>query len=265
MNIYKQELINFRFQTILWTVILSGVCILCSAVYPVLYSNKDVFLSILSKFPPEVVTGLGFDIDTMFSALGYYCFILTYILLIGAFQGAIIGIKVIRNDQNENAESFILTKPISRKNILRAKTLAALTCLFITNVIIQLLSVVMMFLVSKESFNVLRMIMINLGLLLVQVTFASIAMVVGAFTKKKKTTNLIAVVIIFAFYVLHMVEDILDAKFLKYINPFSYFDPNDILTSGNYSWTFMIASVVIMLFCINFSFIHYENSDIIKE
>lgn len=263
MNIFKHELKNYRFTTFLWTIVLISIFALFMFMFPAYYQNKDSILEFFNFYPKEILSVLGINLDTIFTPLGYYCFIFTYITFFGAFMSSSLGLKIMLNDKQNNASEFILTKPIKRQKILAYKTAAAILCLITCNIIYQLFSLVVIALI-KETQNVSLSILfqINLSLLLIQITFLFIAMVIGSYIKKPKTLWIIAIMVIIVFYIISAIESMIDNPILRYLNPFSYFKASDIIETGHYKMSFITASIFITFFCYNFSFVSYENDDI---
>lgn len=264
MNIFLRELRFFRFQTVLWTSIIVFVVVFYLSIYPTFYQSKEEFTEILNNFPKEVLEALNVDGDRLFTPLGYYCFTFSYIVIIGAFQAGVLGLKVMLGDTLEKANSFILTKPVSRKKILTSKLCAAIASLVITNIIFQIFSfLVMMMINNSEGIIWYQLFLINLALLLIQLTFVSITMMIGGFIKKPKAVTITAVISIIVFYVLSILQELTDLEFLRYLNPFSYFKVDDILVTGGYKSGFIVASIFITFFCVNFGYIHYDTSDVL--
>lgn len=266
MNIIRFELKNLRFQFVLWTGILLLVTTFYLSIYNVFYSNKESFLEIINNFPPEALQAFRINKDTIFSPLGYYSFLFSYLSIIAAFQAGILGLKIMNGDYQENAVSFLFTKPISRKRILSYKLIAGLIVLIGTNILFQLSSLCLMEIIKgTETINLYHLFLINTGLFFIQITFMSITMMIGGFIKNTSAVNISAIVSIVVFYIISIVEDTINNPILRYINPFSYFKVSDILESGGYKSGFIIASIFLTFFCFNFAYIHYDTMDVIRR
>lgn len=220
-------------------------------IYPSYISNQETLTIIFNSYPALTLEAIGIDLETCFTPVGYYCFILRYITLLAAIEAAIIGAKVITS---ENKNSFLYTKPIKRKTILTSNLLAGLFCLVITNIVYSLVSCITMAFLTKVDYTAL--LLLNLGLFLLQITFASVIMMFASFVKKQRTISLISYITIFGFYTLSIIENIVDNVILRYINPFSYFEATTILKNGGFNKGFIIASIFIVFYMINFSYIH---------
>ncbi len=264
MRIYFEELKKVRFQTILWTLILSFILVIFLSMYPSYYENKDSVTSALNSFPDSFLKALGISLETIFTPLGFYAFLFEYIMILGAIQSALMGVKIIANDKIFQTQEFLFTRPIKRHKILTSKIMACVTSLIITNVIFHILSIVLIsFINTEDSINLLQLFEINSSLLLLQITFLAISMVFAAFIKKPKTTMSISLIVVFGFYLLSLVEELFDLILLRYINPFSYFKISDIVIDGSYKASFIVATVFIIIFCLNFTYRGYETEDIL--
>ncbi len=263
MNIIKYELKFHKNTFVLWTIILLLIFIIYMLIYPIYKSNQEVITDILNNMPKEVQIGLNMNPDTIFTPLGYYSFMFNYVTIIAAFEAAILGLRAMKYDQMEHANSFILTKPLSRKNIYTYKLISALVFVTLTNIIYQIVVIVGMLIIKGDvEINFYHLFLINLGLYFIQLTFISISMMIGAFIKKTKTLTITSIVIIFVFFILSIVENALDIPFLRYLNPFSYFKISDVLLNGGYKASFITATIFLTFFCISFSYNHYANIDI---
>lgn len=266
MNIFLKELSSLKRSFFIFSFILILFLIIFMSMYPTMLESKDSLYEVFSSFSPQILEAFDVNLDTIFTPLGFYTYIFTYITIIGALMAGILGLGVMIKDNLEGATEFILTKPYPRKKILKNKLYAAICCLVATNIIYQIASIVLMFFISgSESVNVIQLILINTALLLIQLTFLTICMVIGAYIRKPSALIITSVIIIVFFYILSIIENILNNVILRYINPFSYFKASDIINNGGYNKNFIIATVFIIFFCLNFSFGSYENEDVIGK
>ena len=219
--------------------------------YPTYIANKENITIIFNSYSDLTLDILGINLSTCFTPVGYYTIIFKYITLLSAIEASILGTKVIINDCKNQ---FLYTKPITRNKILTSKLCALLLCLLITNLVYQITSCLLMFFLTGVDYKAL--LLINLGLLFFQITFSSIIMMIASFIKNTNNITIISFISIVIFYTLSIIEEQYNNIILRYINPFSYFKASDILENGNYSIGFIFATIFIIFYMINFSYIH---------
>lgn len=263
MKLYKISLRRYLLIALLWAIPLFIVLSLALSLYPIINNNSLEINSFLSRYNNETLVFLNINDDTFSSILGFYTYLFPIFTLLGAFGASHLGLKVMLDDRLNNIQIFLLTKPLTRKEILNNKKLAAITLLVIENIIFNIISLLLITLLKGDSeINLLYLFEINTSLLLLQITFMFITMMISSFFKRPKSLLTKSLIIILLFFILSLIEHTYPNIILSYINPFSYFKVSDILTQGTYQYRFIVASLVIVFYSNTFSLSNYENEDI---
>ena len=132
MNMFLHELKAYRKSTIIWSVALAGIVIVFLSMFPAFSSNTEELKKLLENLPLALRNAIGLSLDTIGSLLGFYSTLtFLYITLCGAIQAMNLGTSIVSKEVREKTADFLLTKPVSRVQILTAKLLAALTSLVI--------------------------------------------------------------------------------------------------------------------------------------
>ncbi len=97
---------------------------------------------LLAKFPPELRAAFGMDKMDLSTVLGFYSFIFLFVQLCLAIQASNYGFGLVSIEESELTADFLLSKPVSRAQVLTSKLLAALTSLTITNLVVWVSSFV---------------------------------------------------------------------------------------------------------------------------
>ena len=84
------------------------------------------------QFPPELRAAFGLDALDMATVLGFYGFVFLFVQLCLAIQAGNYGFGLVSIEESELTADFLLSKPVSRAQILTSKLLAALTSLLVT-------------------------------------------------------------------------------------------------------------------------------------
>ncbi len=94
-----------------------------------------------------------------------------YITLCGSIQAMNLGTSMLSKEVRDKTADFLLTKPVSRSEIMTAKLLAALTSLVITNGMYLIISSIMASAVTSEAYSVKTFLMISITLFFIQLMF----------------------------------------------------------------------------------------------
>ena len=242
MKLYKLSLKRYLKTSVIWALPLFLLLIISLSFFPTLKDNQFNINLFLIKQNPETLKFLEINSDTFSTPLGFYAYIFPLLTLLGAFSASHLGLQVMLDDRLDNIQIFLLTKPLTRKEILNTKKLSAITILFLENIFFNIVSIILLFVINSSSeINFIQLIQINTSLLLLQITFMFITMMIASFFKKPKSLLLKSLIIILLFFILSMIELTYPNVILKYINPFSYFTVADLITTGTYQYRFIVA------------------------
>lgn len=129
MNVFKHELRRNLMLTVVWSIVITGISAIVLSFYPVIQSDMNTYLQVLSNFPPALKSAMGIFTDLFTTTLGYYTFGLTLSLFFVGIHALIQGIRIVSKEIQDKTADFLMTKPVSRTSILSSKILASLTLL----------------------------------------------------------------------------------------------------------------------------------------
>ena len=201
MNIFLHELKAYRKSTIIWTCAMAALAILYLSIFPSFSKDVADFKKLLEGYPVGVRKALGISMDSITSLIGFYSFILGYIMLCGAIQAMNIGTSIISKEVRDKTADFLLTKPVSRKKIFTAKLLGALASLIITNVIYIIIVVITVSVINSGKYSMKIFLMISFTLFFVQVMFMCLGIIISVSMRKIKSVLPISLgTVFFLFY-----------------------------------------------------------------
>ncbi len=262
MNIFLHELRSHRKSTFIWSLSLILLVLLFMSFYPSFSKDAENFTKMMEGYPEAVRNLMGVNLGSFFTILGFYSFLLTFITLCGAVQSMNLGTSIISKEVREKTADFLLTKPVTRKTIMTAKFLAALTSLIITNILYLIAASIITIQVKNADFNYKVFILLSLSLFFVQLIFLAIGFMVSVLVPKIKSVLPVSLGTVFAFYFLGMFSGTSGEEAKRYVSPFKYFDTFYIMKHANYEKSFLIAGAVIIMISIITSFIVYMKKDI---
>jgi len=262
MGIYLFELKTIRKNTIIWAITLSALCAFFMSIYPAYASNEEAVKEMLKGYPPELLSAFALNVDTLFSVLGFYSFVFTYIIFCGAVQAGNLGIGMVSRENRAKTSDFLLTKPIQRKTVLTAKLLASLTSLVFTNIVYLIASTVFCLTITNTEFDVKALVLLSLTLFFIQLVFVSIGTLLGIVFQKVKSVVTASLCLTFAFFALSMLDSFIDKNLLKYITPFKYFNSTEIIKNLSYEPSSLLTVLAVCTVCIFASYLLYIKRDV---
>lgn len=262
MNMYLHELGAYKKSTIIWTISLSAIAIIFLAMFPGFTSNATDVKKLFEGYPVALRNALGLSLDSFTTLLGFYSFTFLYITLCGAIQAMNLGTSIISKEVSEKTADFLLTKPISRVQIMTSKLLAALTSIVITDVIYFVVASIMASVMTSKVFSMKIFILISATLFFIQLIFLSIGFIVSVIVPKIKSVLPVSLGTVFAFFFISMFGSAIGDNNVRYVTPFKYFSSAYIIKNASYEVSFIILELVIIIIAIVASYIIYSKKDI---
>ena len=262
MNIFLHELKAYRKSTIIWSISLVLIIALFMSLYSSIAKDAEGFLKILENYPEAIRNAIGFNQGNFFTILGFYSFPLSFITLCAAIQAMNLGTSIVSKEVREKTADFLLTKPVTRSQILTAKLMGAFVSLVITNIIYFAAASVLAFQVKTDDFSMKIFFLLSLTVFFIQLIFLALGIIISVIVPKIKSVLTVSLTTVFAFYFLGIFSDTTGEEVKRYISPFKYFDTAYIIKHAGYEASFLIAGAVIILLAIMASFVVYSKKDI---
>jgi len=257
MNVYLHELRSYKKSTITWTISLCAITVIFLLIYPSFSGNSEEIKKIFEAYPESVRKAFGISIDGITSLLGFYSYVFLYVVLCGAIQAMNYGTSVISKETRDKTADFLLTKPVSRIQIITSKILAILTSILITNIIYLIVAFIMANLMKKEAFNVKIFFMISFTLLFMQILFIAIGILTSVILPKIKSVISVSLGTVFGLFIANMCASVIGEEAIRYITPFKYFDFPYIIKNGSYEVRFIILQIVLIVIALIASYVIY--------
>lgn len=262
MNIFFHELKAYRKSTIIWSVSLVMIIVLFMSFYPSFAKDAEEFQKIMEGYPEAIRNALGFNFESFFTIIGFYCFPLSFITLCGAIQGMNLGTSIVSKEVREKTADFLLTKPVTRTTVLTSKLMAAFISIVITNIAYLAVTITMAFQVQTEDFSLKILIMLSLTMFFIQLIFLALGIIISVIAPRIKSVLTVSLTTVFAFYFLGMFSSTTGEEAKRYISPFKYFDTAYIIKHASFESTFLIVGAVIIILAIAASYFVYAKKDI---
>lgn len=262
MNIIKRELRSNLKSTIIWSASMIFLVFVWMIEYES-FANNPQINDLLDSMPQGLLEALGMGNMTLSSLGGFIGAIGLYLYLLLGIQAVLLGSSIIAKEERDRTAEYLFTLPVSRKQVIKSKLLAAIINLIILNLVTLAITIVSSMNYEKDQGFYKFIGLLFLSIFMVQMIFLSIGMLVASINKNHKKSGNISVTILMVTFIISSLINIVDKlDFLKYITPFKYFDADLLLYEARMEPVFIILSILIIAAGIGGSFIFYPKRDL---
>jgi ABC-2 type transport system permease protein len=261
MNIFIFELKAYRKTNIVWTLSIIAGMFFFMALFPTFARDAEEMNKMLQAYPESVRKALGLTVD-LATLLGYYSYVLLYVMLSGSIQAMNLGLSIISKEARHKTADFLLTKPVKRSFVLASKIAAAASSLALTSTCYVAAAYFTALLVKDGPFDTEIFFLLSLTLFFMQMIFLSLGFIAAVVFTRIKSVLSISLGTVFGFFIINMLGSVFGEKTLRYITPFKYFDFVFIIKNGSYEFNFLILGALVTAAAFSLSFIIYSKKDI---
>jgi len=262
-TIFKHEFLIRMRSVIIWSLSAAALILFFFSFFSAFSDQAELMNQLLSKFPPQMRAAFGMNNMDLTSALGYYSFIFVFVQLCLAIQAGNYGFGLVSIEEAELTADFLMTKPVSRTQVLNSKLLAAICSLALTNAIVWASSFIALHLFKGDHPYELKNLLMLLGSIAIfQLFFLAVGLVISLLVKRVRSVTPYALGLAFGMYVLNALNGIFDEVAIEWIMPFKHFDAPAIATSGQYDSRLVLFNITISLVALGVSYWLYQRRDI---
>ncbi len=262
MNIFWQEIRLQRKTALIWCLTMIMLAAFFLSIYPAFAQNAQEARKILAAYPAAVLAALGISLETIGLFTGFYSLLFNYVLLCGAIQAMNLGLSLTAREVNDRTAEFLLSKPVSRGQILSAKLLAALTLLLLTNLLFLGAVLLLSWAMVSEPFDMKTFLLISFTLFLVQAIFLSAGTAAAVVLGRVRSIISLSLGTVFALFVINMFSSVIGDRALRFITPFRYFDFTYIMQNRRYEAPFLWTEAAVVAAAAAVSFYMYSRRDV---
>ena len=261
MNIFAREMKVHAKSLIIWSIGMLFMVAAGMAKYDGAASSNLSMNEILAQMPQSLQNIIGaFDLS---KASGYYGVLFLYLVLMGTIHAAMMGADIISKEESYKTSEFIFVKPVSRDKIITSKLSAALVNILILNLVTLISSIAIVGYYSRGEDVTSDILKLMIGLFILQVMFLFIGTAISALCRKPKSSISVATGILLFMFMLSMAIDINDSLSpLKYFTPFKYFEAKNLMYGGEFQFTFVFLSILIIGVCSYVTYVFYRKRDL---
>jgi len=263
MNIYMRELKAHRKSLVIWCVGIFLLIIAGMGKYSAGAAAGDDSMNQLMKEMPQSLQNLfGVGTFDLTIAVEFFAILYLYLLFMAAIHAAMLGSGIISKEERDRTAEFLLVKPVSRRQIITYKLLAALTILAVFFLAALASSYGILSYYSKGAAFVPDLMKLMASFAAIQLLFLAVGAFFAGLFKNPKRSVAAATSVMMVMYMLAIIADVVEnVSFLKYFSFFKYYDAKDLL-KGSYSPVYPVISAVIAAALIWGTYYFYERRDI---
>lgn len=262
MNMFLHELRATRKSTIIWTVSLVALVALFLSMFPSFSKDAEEFKQLLAGFPVELRKAIGLSVDSIATLLGFFSYAFLYIKLAGAIQAMNLGTSILSKETREKTADFLLTKPVTRTQIVTSKLLAALVSLLATNIVFTAAAIIIALMVAGNGFSSKALLLVSITLFFIQMMFLALGTLVSVVFPRIKSVITVSLGTVFGFFMLGMISSTTEDKGLRYLTPFNYFDSAFIVKNMAYEISFSIVAIIFFITAVAAAYYMYVKKDV---
>ncbi len=262
-NIYKHEFLTRLTSVITWSLALTFLVVFYFSIFPVFADQAALMNEFLARYPKELRAAFGMDKMDLASVLGYYSFIFMFVQLCLAIQASNYGFGLVSIEESELTADFLLSKPVSRTQVLTSKLLAALTSLLLTALVVAVSSLVAIALFrGGREYEPRTLLLLLLSIVIFQLFFLSVGLVVSLLVRRVRSVTPYALGLGFGAYVLSAFSGVFGEVALELITPFKHLDATYIVKNGAYDTPLVLINVAVSLVSLVVTYWLYIRRDI---
>ena len=260
MTVFKHEWRSGRIAFWVWTGAIASLLFICLMMFPEMKGEMESVSRMFAAMG-AFTAAFGMDKINFGDVMGFYGIECGNIIGIGgALYASLLGIEALAAEEKNHTAEFLLTHPISRKQVLAEKLLAVVTQIAAMNIFVMAVSFLSL-LVIKEKPAIDELLLLHLAYTLMQVELACVCFGISAFLRKGGLG--IGIGLAMLMYFLNLIGNISDsAAFLQYITPFGYAEASDIITEASLNTGMLLIGAAFTVCGIGAAFWKYTKKDI---
>ncbi len=262
-NIFRYEFRSRLKSVLIWSLGLVFLVMFFFSIYPGFADQAALLNQMMERFPQELKSAFGLDKMNMTTVMGFYGLIFMFAQLCLAIQAANYGFGLVSVEESELTADFLLTKPVSRVQVLTSKLLAALASLTLTNLVVWVSSIAAILLFrGGHAYEPRTLLLLLLSIVIFQLFFLSVGLVISLLVKRVRSVTPYGLGLGFGAYVLAAFSGMIGDVKLELLTPFKHFDGAAIVKAGAYDAPLVLLNVAVTVVALAVSYWLYIRRDI---
>lgn len=264
MNLFLREIKKNYKSFLVWTIALVGINAFILSAFESVAQQADNTELLLSQYPEAFITALNLDKLLMTDILHYFASrSYLFITIFGSVYAMILASSILSKEESERTIEFLISKPITRTSIVTAKLLCTLVYITLLNVVFSISNYGFMNIFKINDFDMNGFLLVSIGPLLIHLIFAVIGVALSVYITKPRAIMSLSIGIVFAGYFFSILASLQEnLGFFKYLNPFSYFNTENLVVETSIPLIFLVLTAGIIVAAVTATYILYSRKDI---
>lgn len=268
-NIYTKELKRSRTSFIAWSISIAALILMGMAFYPVLMEGemlKQMTVLFENPFMKNMMAAFGASMDVLTNVLGFYTTRnAIFIMLLGSFFSILLAGKILAQEEREKTAEFLLTKPVTRLEVVGSKLAAFFTYLVFLNAIILIVGFISLELFKGDSeYRLTAFLIHSFYAFLLMVTFGAIGLFLSLMIKRARPITNISIGIVVGGYFVDVISKVAKSTDkIGYLSPFKFVDSGVLRSDYALEWWRLLYFIAVSIVLIVLTFIIYRKKDIL--
>lgn len=268
-NIYFKELKHTRTYFTGWCIAVSAVIMLGMAFYPVLMEEemlKQLTAFFENPFMKNIMTAFGTSLDVLTNVLGFYSTRnAIFIMLLGSFFSIFLAGRILAQEEHEKTAEFLLTKPVTRPEVVWSKLAAFLTHLLLFNAVILLTGLLGLEVFKGDSdYSLTAFLIHTFYSFLLMLIFGAVGLFLSLWIRRGRPITNISIGIIIGGYFIDALSKITPSlEKIGYVSPFKFVDSTVLSPDYRLMWWRVLYFLGISLVLFTLTFVIYKKKDIL--
>ncbi len=260
MTILKHELRQGRTALLIWTAAVSFMLGVCVLIYPEMSAQMGDVGGMFADMG-SFSAAFGMDRINFGEFIGFFGVECGNVLgLGGAFFAALLGISALAKEEKEHTAEFLLTHPVSRREVIAGKLCAVIVQIVILNAVVIGVTALSVLAIGERA-PVKMLALLFTAYFLMQLETAAVTFGISAFLSRGGMG--IGIGLAAVFYFMNIIANLIqETKFLKYITPFGYAEGADIISERTINGRYLTVGMIFAAAGIAAAFRRYGGKDI---
>lgn len=268
MNVFQFEVKRLIKSCLIWSLVCGALIILFMSFFPSMKNSgiQELVNTKIEAFPKGLLEAFGLDNMVDFTDITQYlAYVIQYIAMAAAIYGIILGVDALLDEEAEGTIEFLYAQPISRRQIITYKSMSRMVAFFIFIFITGLITTGISMVLKPKDIDMLTMLVniksIFIGMTFVGFIFLAIGLLLSTILKPSYNSTAISIGVFFITYIFGVLSKMRDGLgFFRYLSPFDYALPMDIIREG-WEFDYIFVGMVIILISIIGTYIIYNKKD----
>ncbi len=204
--------------------------------------------------------------DGLTNILGYYAARhAIYIILLGTFFSIMLAGKILALEEREKTAEFLLTKPVTRLEVVRSKLAAFFTYLLLLNVVILTIGFIGLEIFKGNSdYRPMTFLIHSFYSFLLMLAFGASGLLLSLLIKRGRPITNILIGIVFGGYLIDILSQIsASTEKFGYLSPFKFMDTGILRPDYGLELWRVLYFLGLSLVFITLTFVVYKKKDIL--